>query len=89
MEKTRKFQLPKPATVDLIHTAGASRRPLKMKRMGGIVMIKASATAFAAELRRLGLTMDAFSAFFAVHGEANSTSSQLDSSLLHFLSILG
>jgi hypothetical protein len=72
--------------VDLIHTAGASRWSLKMKRMGGIVMIKATATAFAAELHRLGLTMDAF---FTVQGEASSTSSQLDSSLLHFLSILG
>ena len=84
------FQLPpwapKPATVDLIHTAGASRPPRWMRRIGGIVMIRATTRPFTTVN---GRTDGAFLRFFPVNGEASSTPSQLGSSMLPPVSILG
>ena len=63
-----------PATVDLIHTAGAPRPPPRRTSRGGAVMIRTTSVAFTTELHRL-TPAAAAAVFFPVNGEASSISS--------------
>jgi hypothetical protein len=60
-----------------------------MRRTGGIIMIKATTTAFTTELHRVTQTMDGFFAFLTVNDVASSISNKSGPPLLPSVFILG